>query len=173
MGISNLFQCSAPLRYVSLTMLSLLLLNTPTTVLAGAGHDHGSGAFQAGSEASGQVEVDEQTAKGLGIKVETVKRQRLDIGIKTTGKIETLPSQKVEVTTPISGAKVAELLVEPGARVTKGQPVAVLSSPDFVNLRVESQEKLVQGQADLQQALADLKFTNKITIAIKISLKQK
>jgi len=82
----------------------------------------------------------------------------LDIGIKTTGKIETLPSQKVEVTTPISGAKVAELLVEPGARVTKGQPVAVLSSPDFVNLRVESQEKLVQGQADLQQALADLKL---------------
>ncbi|MBW4559280.1 MAG: efflux RND transporter periplasmic adaptor subunit [Trichormus sp. ATA11-4-KO1] len=158
MRISNLFQSFAPLRYVSLTMLSVLLLNTPTTVLAGAGHDHGSGAFQAGSEASGQVEVDEQTAKGLGIKVETVKPQRLDIGIKTNGKIETLPSQKVEVTTPISGAKVVELLVEPGARVKKGQPVAVVTSPDLVNLRVESQEKLAQGQADLQQALADLKL---------------
>ncbi|MGF1676108.1 MAG: efflux RND transporter periplasmic adaptor subunit [Rivularia sp. (in: cyanobacteria)] len=78
--------------------------------------------------------------------------------IKTTGKIETLPSQKVEVTTPISGAKVVELLVEPGVSLKKGQPVAVLTSPDFVNLRVESQEKLVQGQADLQQALADLKL---------------
>jgi hypothetical protein len=41
----------------------------------------------------------------------------LAIGIKTTGQIETLPSKKVEVTTPISGAKVVELLVEPGASV--------------------------------------------------------
>jgi cobalt-zinc-cadmium efflux system membrane fusion protein len=159
MRISNRFQGSAPvLNFVSTLALSLLLLNTPTSVLAGAGHDHGSGAFQSGSESSGEVKVDEQTAKRLGIKVESVKRQRLDVGIKTTGKIETLPSQKAQVTTPIPGSKVAELLVEPGARVRKGQPVAVLTSPDFVNLRVESQEKLAQGQADLQQALADLKL---------------
>ncbi len=159
MRIFSRFQASTPVvNFVSTLALSLIMINTPTSVLAGAGHDHGSGAFQGGSESSGEVEVDEQTAKRLGIKVESVKRQRLDIGIKTTGKIETLPSQKVEVTTPISGAKVAELLVEPGARVTKGQSVAVLTSPDFVNLRVESQEKLAQGQADLQQALADLKL---------------
>ena len=159
MRISNRFQGSTPVvNFVSTLALSLLLINVPTSVFAGAGHDHGSGAFQSGSESNGEVKVDEQTAKRLGIKVESVKRQRLDIGIKTTGKIETLPSQKVEVTTPISGAKVAELLVEPGAKVRKGQPVAVLTSPDFVNLRVESQEKLAQGQADLQQALADLKL---------------
>jgi cobalt-zinc-cadmium efflux system membrane fusion protein len=162
MRIFSRFQASTPVvNFVSTLALSLIMINTPTSVLAGAGHDHGSGAFQGGSESSGEVEVDEQTAKRLGIKVESVKRQRLDIGIKTTGKIETLPSQKVEVTTPISGAKVAELLVEPGARVTKGQSVAVLTSPDFVNLRVESQEKLAQGQADLQQALADLKLAQK------------
>ncbi|BAZ19333.1 hypothetical protein NIES4073_02030 (plasmid) [Kalymmatonema gypsitolerans NIES-4073] len=160
MGISNLFQCSAPLRYVSLTMLSLLLLNTPTTVLAGAGHDHsGASSFQGGgSEATGSVEVDAETAKLLGVKVEPVQRQRLAVGIKTTGQIETLPSQKVEVTTPIQGVKVVELLVEPGALVKKGQPVAVVTSPDLVTLRVESQDKLAQGQADLQQAQADLRL---------------
>ena len=159
MRISNRFQGSTPvLNFVSTLALSLILINAPTSVLAGAGHDHGSGAFQGGSEPSGQVEVDELTAKRLGIKVESVKRQRLDVGIKTTGKIETLPSQRVQVTTPIPGAKVVELLVEPGARVRKGQPVAVLTSPDFVNLRVESQEKLAQAQADLQQSLADLKL---------------
>ncbi|PMB45210.1 efflux transporter periplasmic adaptor subunit [Fischerella thermalis CCMEE 5330] len=160
MGISNLFQCSAPLRYVSLTMLSLLLLNTPTTVLAGAGHDHsGASSFQGGgSEATGSVEVDAETAKLLGVKVEPVQRQRLAVGIKTTGQIETLPSQKVEVTTPIQGVKVVELLVEPGASVKKGQPVAVVTSPDLVTLRVESQDKLAQGQADLQQAEADLRL---------------
>ena len=145
-------------NFVYSVALSLFLVNTPSVVLAGAGHDHGSGAFQGGNEPSGEVEVEEQTAKRLGIKVEPVKRQRLSIGVKTTGNIETLPSQRVQVTTPISGAKVVELLVEPGMRVKKGQPVAVLTSPDFVNLRVDSQEKLAQGQADLQQALADLKL---------------
>ena len=80
------------------------------------------------------------------------------MGIKTTGQIETLLSKQVEVTTPITGAKVIELLVEPGALVKQGQPVAVVSSPDLVELRVNSQEKLAQGQADLQQALADLKL---------------
>ncbi|MFB2935616.1 efflux RND transporter periplasmic adaptor subunit [Aerosakkonemataceae cyanobacterium BLCC-F154] len=159
MRISNRSQSSAPLRCVSVAMLSLLLLSAPTAVLAGAGHDHGGGSeFQGGSEPTGSIEVDAETAKQLEIKVEPATRQRLDIGIKTTGQIETLPNQRVEVTTPISGAKVVELLVKPGTSVKQGQPVAVLTSPDLVTLRVESEEKLAQGQTDLQQALADLKL---------------
>ncbi len=146
------------IRSFSGTLLSLLLLTTPTVVLAHGGHGN---EFQAGSEASQTatpIKVDAQTAKRLGIKIEPVKRQPLAVGIKTTGQIETLPSQKVEVNTPISQAKVVELLVEPGATVKKGQPLAVVSSPDLVELRVTSQEKLAEGQADLQQALADLKL---------------
>lgn len=159
MRICNRSQSSTPLHCVSLAMLSLLLLSAPTAVLAGAGHDHGGGSeFQGGSEPTGSIEVDAETAKQLEIKVEPATRQRLDIGIKTTGQIETLPNQRVEVTTPISGAKVVELLVKPGTSVKQGQPVAVLTSPDLVTLRVESEEKLAQGQTDLQQALADLKL---------------
>ena len=159
MKIYDYFQSSILLtNFVSSTTLSLFLLNTPTAVLAGAGHDHGGSAFQGENKLTGQVEVDPQIAKRLGIKVEPVTLKFLDIGIKTTGKIETLPSQKVEVTTPISGVKVIELLFEPGQRVKKGQPVAVLTSPELVNLRVESQEKLVEAEADLQQALADLRL---------------
>ncbi|NMG22714.1 efflux RND transporter periplasmic adaptor subunit, partial [Brasilonema bromeliae] len=151
-------QKSTTLRCISGGFLSLLLLIAPTVVLADGGHGD---EFQGGSETSqsgGSVEVDASTVKQLGIKVEPVKRQRLSVGIKTTGQIETLPSQKVEVNTPISGAKVVELLVEPGAVVKKGQPVAVVTSPDLVTLRVESQEKLASGQADLQQAQADLRL---------------
>ncbi|WP_017315870.1 efflux RND transporter periplasmic adaptor subunit [Mastigocladopsis repens] len=146
------------IRCVSGTLVSLLLLANSSTVLAHGGHGN---EFQGGSEASqntGSIQVDAQTAKRLGIKIEPVKRQRRAVGIKTTGQIETLPSQKVEVTTPISGAKVVELLVEPGAVVKKGQPVAVVTSPDLVELRVNSQEKLAEGQADLQQAQADLQL---------------
>ncbi|MEA5502543.1 efflux RND transporter periplasmic adaptor subunit [Halotia wernerae UHCC 0503] len=152
------FQPIVTMRCVSGTLVSLLLLASPVVVLAHSGHGN---EFQEESEATpatNSVQVDTQTAQRLGIKVEPVKNQRLALSIKTTGQIETLPSKQVEVTTPIAGAKVVELLVEPGALVKQGQPVAVVSSPDLVELRVNSQEKLAQGQADLQQALADLKL---------------
>jgi len=135
-----------------------MILTSPAAVLAHGGHGD---EFKGGSDANqtnNSIQVDAQTAKQLGIKVEPVKRQQLAIGIKTTGQIETLPNQKVEITTPTSGDKVVELLVQPGSVVTKGQPLAVLTSPDLVELRVNSQEKLAQGQADLQQAQADFKL---------------
>ncbi|ODG98430.1 efflux transporter periplasmic adaptor subunit [Nostoc sp. KVJ20] len=158
--MSNSLRSQTPtaIRYVSGTFLSLLLLASPAVVLAHAGHGD---EFQGGSEATStnnSIQVDADTAKRLGIKVEPVQRQRLAIGIKTTGQIETLPNQKVEVTTPIEGAKVVELLVEPGASVKLGQPVAIVTSPGLVTLRVESQDKLAQGQADLQLAQADLRL---------------
>ncbi|BAY09690.1 efflux RND transporter periplasmic adaptor subunit [Calothrix sp. NIES-2098] len=158
MSNSLRFQAPTVIRSVSGTLLSLLILANPAVVLAHGGHGN---EFQSGGEATQTatpIQVDAQTAKRLGIKVEPVKRQPLAVGIKTTGQIETLPSQKVEVNTPIAKAKVVELLVEPGATVKKGQPLAVVSSPDLVELRVNSQEKLAEGQADLQQALADLKL---------------
>lgn len=140
------------LQHTSVVIISLLLLNGSKVVLAGAGHDHsGASSFQAGGEASGSVTVDAETAKRLGIKVESVKNQRLDIGIKTTGQIETLPDQKVEVTAPLT-SKVVELLVKPGSKVKKGQPVAVVASPELVDLRVGSQEKQADAQGALQKA---------------------
>ncbi|MEA5564231.1 efflux RND transporter periplasmic adaptor subunit [Anabaena sp. UHCC 0399] len=145
------------MRSASGILASLLLLASPAVVLAHAGHGN---EFQGRNEASANtsVQVDAKTAQRLGIKVAPVKSQQLAISIKTTGKIETLPSKQAEVTTPIPGAKVVELLVEPGTVVKQGQPVAVVTSPDLASLRVESQEKLAQGEADLQQALADLKL---------------
>lgn len=159
MRISNRLQQPTAISYISCTLLSLLVLASPSVVLAGAGHDHsGASSFQAGGDANSPVKVDAVSAQRLGIKVEPVKRQPLALGIKSTGQIETLPSQKVEVTTPITGAKVVELLVEPGAIVTKGQRVAVVTSPDLVELRVTSQEKRADAIASIQQAQADLRL---------------
>lgn len=139
------------------TIGCLLLLTTPTAVFAGAGHDHsGASSFQAGGE-GGPVNVDTQTAQRLGIKVEAIKRQPLDVGIKTTGQIETLPDQRVDVTAPLT-SKVVELLVKPGSKVKKGQPVAVVASPELIELRVGSQAKQADAVAALQKAQADLRL---------------
>ncbi len=138
-------------------LFSLILLTYPTAVLAHAGH--GNEFHQSGetSQTPAAISVDAETAKRLGIKVSPAARQRLDIGIKTTGQIETLPNQKVEVTAPVAG-KVVELLVKPGDKVSKGQSVAVLSSSELGQLRVESLSKQAEAEADLQQAQGDLKL---------------
>ncbi len=142
---------------VSSTLLSLVLLTTPSAVLAHAGHGD---EFHSGGETtqvSDAIEVDTEIANRLGIKVEPVTRQQLAIGIKTTGQIETLPSQKVEVTAPIPG-KVVDLLVEPGADVQAGQIIAVIAAPELVELRVNSEEKMAEARASLEQAQANLKL---------------
>ncbi|MDZ4877989.1 MAG: Multidrug resistance protein MdtA [Chroococcidiopsis cubana SAG 39.79] len=152
-------QSSAPLRRFSGVIVSLAILIAPVTVLAHGGHgDEFQGGGSEATQSPDSIQVDAETAKRLGIKVEPVSRQRLAVGLKTTGQIETLPNQQVEVTTPISGAKVAQLLVQPGASVQAGQPVAVISTPDLVELRVTSQEKRAEAQADLQKAQADLRL---------------
>jgi membrane fusion protein, heavy metal efflux system len=136
-------------------ILNLVLITAPSSVLAHGGHGDEFQGADSQAEASDLIQVDAQTAKSLDIRVEPVTSQRLDIGIKTTGQIEALPSQQVQVTAPIAG-KVTKLLVEPGAYVKAGQPVAVIASPDLIELRVSSQEKQAQAQAELQQAQADL-----------------
>jgi len=119
----------SPLRRFPVALLSLFLLTFPTAVFAHGGHGDEFHGGNATSETSNSIPVDAQTAKRLGITVEPVTKRRVDVGLKTTGQIETLPSKQVEITTPVEGAKVTELLVEPGDRVESGQPVAVLYSP--------------------------------------------
>ncbi|MEG4840516.1 efflux RND transporter periplasmic adaptor subunit [Microcoleus sp. B9-D4] len=139
------------------SLFSIILLSSPAAVFAHAGHGnefHHSGET---TQTPTAISVDAETAKRLGIKIFPATRQRLDIGIKTTGEIETLPNQKVEVTAPVAG-KVVELLVKPGDKVSKGQPLAVLSSSELGQLRVESLSKRAEAEADLQQAEGDLKL---------------
>ncbi|HSF73125.1 MAG TPA: efflux RND transporter periplasmic adaptor subunit [Microcoleus sp.] len=138
-------------------LFSLILLTSPAAVFAHAGHGNEFHQSSETPQTPAAISVDAETAQRLGIKVSPAARQRLDIGIKTTGQIETLPNQKVEVTAPVAG-KVVELLVKPGDKVSKGQPVAVLSSSELGQLRVESLSKRAEAEADLQQAEGDLKL---------------
>ncbi|MGB7417129.1 MAG: efflux RND transporter periplasmic adaptor subunit, partial [Thermosynechococcaceae cyanobacterium] len=148
-------------RHAMTTILSLGLLTTGAgLVLAHAGHGD---EFKGGNEATpsvGAVQVDAETAQRLDLKVELVKRQQLAVGIKATGQIETLPNQRVEVTTPVKGT-VTKLLVRPGTQVQAGQAVAILSSPELAELRVSSQVNRAEAIADIQQAQANVALARK------------
>ncbi|MEG3847447.1 efflux RND transporter periplasmic adaptor subunit [Microcoleus sp. herbarium19] len=150
-------QFPAIISSCSVSLLSLILLTSPAAVLAHAGH--GDEFHQSGetTEIPAAISVDAETSQRIGIKLEPVKSQRLAVGIKTTGQIETLPNQKVEVRAPVSGTAV-ELLVKPGDKVSKGEALAVLSSSELGQLRVESLSKRAEAEGDLQQAQADFKL---------------
>jgi membrane fusion protein, heavy metal efflux system len=141
-------------RAVSGTLLGLLLFPATVSVLAHGGHGN---EFQGGSatQAAGAVKINADTAQRLGLKVEPVKPQSFAFGIKATGQLETLPNQKVEVTTPVQGT-IVKLLANPGNKVIAGQAVAILSSPELAQLRVGSQEKRAEAVADVQKAKANV-----------------
>lgn len=144
-------------RRVAVTLLTASLLMTiPTSVLAHGGHGN---EFQGGSQPAhtDTIQVDTETAKRIGLKVESVSRQRLGISIRATGKIEALPNQQVEVTTPVKGT-VIKLLVNPGDRVVKAQPVAVMTTPELAELRTTALDRRAEAVAAVQQAEADLRL---------------
>ena len=143
-------------RYLSSTLLTLLLLTPATKIVAHGGHGN---EFQGGSQAqsAGAIQVDPATTKRLGLKVEPVTRQRLAFGVKTTGQIESLPNQQVEVTTPVGGT-VLRLLVKPGDSVQAGQAVAIMTSPELAELRTTAFDRKAEATAAVQQAQADLRL---------------
>ena len=146
-------------RYTCMSFLSFMMLAIAKPAISGQGHNHGSSAFESeGNESVKAVKIDSKIAQNLGIRVEPAKRQRLAVAIKTPGQIESLPNKRVEVNTPIDQAQVIELLVEPGQAVNAGEPIAVLSSPGLVELRVNSQNQRAEAEAALQQAQADLQL---------------
>ena len=158
MRISNCCQHQTLLLQSTTIAVLTVLFTTSQVALAGAGHDHsGASSFQTGGKSSDTVVVNPQTIERLGIKVEPVKSQPLDIGLKTTGQIEALPDRKVEVTAPLT-SKVVQLLVQPGSKVTKGQPVATIVSPELVDLRVGAQTKQADARGALQKAQVNLQL---------------
>ncbi len=148
------------IRSVSGTLLGLLLLTVPVKLLAHGGHgDEFQGSSQP-AQSAGAIQVDAETAKRMGLKVEPVNRQRLAFGVKATGQIETLPNQRVEVTTP-GGGTVLRLLVKPGDRVEIGQPVAMMTSPELAELRTTALDRSTEATSAVQQAAADLQLAQK------------
>ncbi len=139
-----------------IVFLALLLsISQSSAVLAHGGHgDEFSHEDSATTQPTG-IEVDGQTQKRLGIITQPLSKQLLDFGIKTTGQIEAQPSKQTEITAPTAGT-LTKLLVQPGDRVQPGQPVAVISSPELLELRADSLDRSTEADAALQEAQANL-----------------
>jgi cobalt-zinc-cadmium efflux system membrane fusion protein len=136
-------------------MLGLLVLS-PKATFAHAGH--GDEFHQSESAQSAQgISLDADTIRRLGIQVESLQPRSLMTGLRATGQIETLPQQRVEVTTPVGG-KLLKLLVNPGAKVKAGQPVALMTSAELADLRTTALDRQSSAIAAVEQAQVDLRL---------------
>lgn len=142
---------------LSATLLAVALSTSPGVAFAHAGHGDEFQGDGPAAQSAGAVQIDRETARRMGIKVEPVRRQALAFGIKATGQLEALPDQTVAVTTPVRGT-VIQLLARPGDAVTAGQPVAVMTSPELAEQRTTALDRRAEGVASMQQAQADLRL---------------
>ncbi|MBJ7898535.1 MAG: efflux RND transporter periplasmic adaptor subunit [Cyanobacteria bacterium RI_101] len=131
------------------------LLYSPNALAHGG---HGDEFHQSESAQSAQgLTVDQDTIRRLDIQVEPLQSRYLDTGLRTTGQIENLPQQRVEVTTPVGG-KLLKLLVNPGDAVRAGQPVAIMTSAELAELRTTALDRLNSALAAIEKAQADLQL---------------
>jgi RND family efflux transporter MFP subunit len=134
--------------------------------------------------------TDEQM-KSIGIELGSIEEKQLTASLKTNGLLKVPNQNKASVNSIYSGV-IKSLLVQPGNNVRKGQTIATVANPEFIQaqsqylsvnakitfaeLEVKRQKELNEGNAgalkNLQSAEAELRTlrTLKSTLAQQIQL---
>jgi cobalt-zinc-cadmium efflux system membrane fusion protein len=148
---------SNTLRQFSGALLSFTLFLAPVAAVAHRGHGDEFHSGEQAAQSINNIEVDVETAKRIGLKVEPVTLQRLAVGIKATGEIEAVPSRQVEVTYPVGGT-IVRLFVQPGDQVEQGQALAVITSAELAELRVDALDRQAEMNGEVEKAKAGLQL---------------
>lgn len=133
----------------------------------------------------------EEQMKSIGIELGTIEEKQLTASLKTNGLLKVPNQNKASVNSIYSGV-VKSLLVQPGSFVRKGQTIASIANPEFIQaqsqylsvnakiafaeLEVKRQKELNEGNAgalkNLQSAESELRSlrTLRSTLAQQIQL---
>ena len=101
---------------------------------------------------AGQVWLTAQQAKDAKIEVQTIAEQDLDDTILTSGRVALEDLKSARIYTPVTG-RVVKITAGLGMRVKKGDPLAVIESPDIGN----AVSDVHKAEADLIAAEHDFK----------------
>lgn len=83
------------------------------------------------------IKIDPVTVQNIGVKIETVKKQKLNNVIRTTGKVDYDETKVTTITTKVMGW-VEKLFVDfTGKYISKGQPLFEIYSPELVSTQEE------------------------------------
>jgi len=133
----------------------------------------------------------EEQIKSIGVELGTIEEKQLTASLKTNGTLKVPNQNKASINSVYSGV-IKSLLVQPGNAVRKGQVIATIANPDFIQaqsqyisvsskitlaeLEVKRQKELNAGNAgalkNLQSAETELRTlqTSKSTLSQQIQL---
>ncbi|MES2848377.1 MAG: efflux RND transporter periplasmic adaptor subunit [Bacteroidota bacterium] len=142
-------------------------------------------------ESPNVAELTQEQIKSIGIELGTIEEKQLTASVKVNGVLKVPNQNKATVNSLYSGV-VKSLLVQPGNYVKKGQPIATVANPEFIQvqsdllnvnskmilaeLEVKRQKELNAGNAgalkNLQSAESELRTlrTLKSTLSQQIQL---
>ncbi|MBR9832376.1 efflux RND transporter periplasmic adaptor subunit [bacterium] len=89
---------------------------------------------EAGHGEEGIVSLTEQQMDAIGLKIVQIEKKTLNIAVTASGSLEMAPQDKADVS-PIVGGIVKSIKVFEGDIVRKGQVLATLEHPDFIQLQ--------------------------------------
>jgi cobalt-zinc-cadmium efflux system membrane fusion protein len=115
-------------------------------------------AAQTHVEAPDTIELTDAQAKSAGVKLGKPEQRQISGVVKATGQLDVPPQQLVSVSVPLGGFLKSTSLL-PGSRVTKGQVIAVIENPDYIQLQQDylearNQSEYNKTEYDRQQELA-------------------
>jgi len=111
--------------------------------------------------AAGVLRPSEEAKKNIGLRLETVRPQRVDDVIELDGIVDVPPDRRALVSSQLSGT-LEQIRVDRGQRVRSGDVIAELASLEFQNLQLEmlqadEQVRLLAQQRKLLEDVGDAK----------------
>lgn len=140
---------SQRIAYSVFLVFTLLL-----SVAAGSPAHEGEESEHTGLD-GGAIKLTEPGKSAIGLQVEKVKTRAVPRRIQTTGQLEPIPTQEYVQHAPIAG-RVAEVLVRLGGRVSQGQILVTVSSPDLQELGAKIVSEKTQIEAEIRNSEAEL-----------------
>ncbi|MFB2120839.1 efflux RND transporter periplasmic adaptor subunit [Parapedobacter sp. 2B3] len=138
-----------------------LLYRCTNQPAAGGGHDHGtpSETSQAAHDTENTVTLTDEQLKTVGIEIGSVELKQLSATMKANGFLRVPNTNKANVTS-LFGGIVKTLDVEIGDDVKRGQAIATVSNPQFIQpqeeyLRLNSDIEFAEQELTRQQDLSE------------------
>lgn len=102
----------------------------------GDGHNHGTEKKEEGHEEESSVTLTNEQLKSVGITIGSIEQKQLSATMKANGTLRVPNSNKANATS-LFGGIIKSLNVEIGDYVKKGQVIATISNPQFIQLQEE------------------------------------
>ena len=108
-------------------------------------------------ESSNTTTFSGEQLKSIGIELGSIEQKQLTASLKTNGVLKVPNQNKASVNSVYNGV-IKSLLVQPGSRVSKGQVIATITNPEFVQvqsdyLNVSAKIELAELEVKRQQEL--------------------